>query len=115
MLTNAAIKRIDVAGEPDVANQRTYTEGSAIDHRVAVDDPMTSQKWVPGAEVKDATAVVYLKAEATAPAIRKGDRLLVRIDTEAADRPLLQVYKVNDRILRGVSHQEIYLGQPIGL
>lgn len=107
MLTNGTLLRIDVPGLEAGDGSYPLVEGTSMSLRVAVDQPKTGQKWILGAVVKEATAVMYVRSTASLGIVPKG-RVLVAKDTEAAG-VLYTVLHVIDQVNKGTSHLEVYL------
>lgn len=103
MLTNATITRIDSVGTPSPTGAMSYTEGALIACRCCLDEPRTGQKWIIGATIKEATAVVYVQEQVVQP----GMRMVVAADGES-DVVYLVLHVVR-RIHGGVTHCECYL------
>jgi hypothetical protein len=106
MLTNATILRIDAAAAKGPDGTETWTEGSAVSIRCSWQRPRTGQKWIEGAAIADAAAVLYVGGNRSG-AIESNGRVLVRVDGESADR-LYTVLAVEPAV-GGLSNTEVYL------
>lgn len=107
MLTNATILRIDRAPTVGLDNSRTYVEGASTDLRCSWQDPKTGRKWIIGAAIADANAVLYVPGDREADFQLDG-RVLIQVDREAATR-IYTVLAAKPMVGLGLSNTEVYL------
>jgi hypothetical protein len=117
MITNANLTRIDAPPTVAMDNSRTWVEGDSIAVRVAVDQPTTGQKWIVGAEIKEATAVMYVEKRGGQDSLNSGilspssgGRAVLMLDGDTV-ATMYQVLSVINRRKGSVSHDEVYLKQ----
>lgn len=104
-LSNAKLQRIDAPGPATTGGDVAYVNGSAIDVDCVLDEPTSNQKYLLGAVISSATAVLYVHG--TGLTIEKGYRVVVRLEDEAAVTYRV-IYKRN-RVKDSVSHWELFL------
>ena len=107
MLTNATITRIDGAPAVLPDNSRVYTEGASTSVRCSWQDPKTGRKWILGAAVSDANAVLYVEGNQSAVFALEG-RALIQVDGESSAR-LYLVLAVSPQVGLSMTNTEVYL------
>ena len=105
MLTNATILRIDTPGTPAGNGVVPLVTGAAISTRCSWQDPKSGRKWILGATVSDATAVLYVEGNV---AVVPGSVATLRVDGEVADRQYL-VVAVSPQVGLSMTNTEVYL------
>lgn len=105
MLTNGTITRIDAAPMQGPDGSCAFIEGAATEVRCAIDQPRTGQKWIVGAAIREASAVIYIQG--VAGPITVGGRVVVRVDGESADR-LYEVLHLVSHSKGSLTHHEVY-------
>jgi hypothetical protein len=109
VITNATIKRVDVASGVSAMGKNVYTEGNAVAVRCFQDTPRREQRIELGAVIEGAIAVLYVQRPPMS--LAAGQRLLVLLDEETAPK-LLEIQNVTPRIKSGgLSHQEVFVRQ----
>lgn len=105
MLTNATILRIDTPGIPAGNGVAALVTGPAIATRASWQDPKSGRKWILGATVSDATAVLYVEGNL---AVAPESIVTIRVDGESADRAYLVLYAA-PQVGMSMVNTEIYL------
>ena len=108
VITNATIIRIDTLGAYDQSiAARPLVAGAAITLRCSWQDPKSGRKWVLGAAVKDATAVLYLDGNQESLFTIEG-QVVVLVDGETTARTY-KVLGTSPQIGLGLDNTEVYL------
>ena len=92
-------------GVPAADGVATLVVGPAIAVEASWQDPKSGRKWILGATVSDATAVLYV--EGNLP-VASESVATIRVDGESADRSYLVLYAA-PQVGLSMTNTEIYL------
>lgn len=113
LIVNARVTRVDAPAAPSVSGEPAWTNGAAIAVEATLDQPTGSQKLALGADIKDATAVLYVlwSEMPAAGSIVAGYRVVANLIVEGVDLGSVnyRVLKRSQFVFEELTHLQMFL------